>query len=240
MLVTATTTSHDFAASVPLPRAVLWDMDGTLIDSEPFWMDAETILVHEHGGVWTHEDALQLVGNGLETSAEILQSRGVRLSPAEIIETLVDSVIDRLRHEIPWRPGARELLGAVRDAGIPTALVTMSTMRLASVVVEGMGFTAFDELVTYEQVTKPKPHPEPYLEGLRRLGVDAEHAVALEDSVPGVASAVASGVTTIAVPFHVPLPPSPAYTSWTGLEGRTVADLAGALATSRASAGLTS
>jgi len=202
-------------------------MDGTLIDSEPYWMLAEADLVHEHGGVWTHEDGLQLVGSGLDSSALILQSRGVRLSVPEIIEVLVQRVVARLHDEVPWRPGSLELLRAVREAGIPTALVTMSTTPLARRIAEAAGFDAFDAIVTFDQVELPKPHPEPYLEGLRRLGLDAAGCVAIEDSEPGVASAVAAGLATIAVPLHVELPPSPAYTLWEGgLDGRGLAELA--------------
>src|ERR1700710_2896375 len=102
-------------------------MDGTIIDSEPHWMDAETDLVRSFGGTWNHEEALTLVGQGLWHSARVLQSKGVTLSEDEIIQTLTTSVRARM-HEggLPWRPGARELLIELRERGIRTALVTMS------------------------------------------------------------------------------------------------------------------
>tara|TARA_R110000868_G_scaffold411390_1_gene703444 strand:- start:16325 stop:17011 length:687 start_codon:yes stop_codon:yes gene_type:complete len=209
------------------PAAVLWDMDGTLIDSEPYWMRAEHDLVEEYGGVWTHEDALQLVGQGLEHSALILRSRGVALSVEEIVQTMTDRVTAQIRAEVPWRPGSREFLLALREARVRTALVTMSISRMAHLVADAIGFDAFDVVVAGDQVEEPKPHPEPYLRAAELLGVDPRACLAFEDSEPGVASAVAAGVATVAVPLHIPLPPSTAYTLWPeGLQGRVPSDLA--------------
>ena len=211
------------------PAAVLWDMDGTLIDSEPYWLEAETALVHGAGGIWTAEDGLQLVGSGLERSALILQSRGVELSVEEIISTLTDRVRERISESVPWRPGARELLTELRDAGVPTALVTMSRRRMALDVAAALGFEGFDTVVAGEDVANAKPHPEPYLEAAARLDVDITRCVALEDSEPGVASAVAAGATVFALPMHLPLPPSPAYRLRDTLVGLRLADLTEAL-----------
>lgn len=208
------------------PAAVLWDMDGTLVDTEPYWMRTELELVAEHGGVWTPEDALQLVGQGLESSALVLQSRGVDLEVDEIIQTMTDRVTDQIRQEVPWRPGSREFLEALRTAGIPTALVTMSIGRMARYVVDAIGFEAFDVVVAGDEVERPKPHPDPYLRAAELLGVDPERCVSFEDSEPGVASAVAAGTATVAVPLHIALPPSPAYTLWPqGLAGRAIHEL---------------
>lgn len=198
------------------PAAVLWDMDGTLVDTEPYWMLAEHELIAEWGGTWTHEDGLQLVGQGLWSSALVFQSRGVKLDPQQIIDVLTDRVLVQIAEHVPWRPGARELLAEVRAAGIPTALVTMSIRRMADTIVaaldEELGGAAFDVVVAGDEVERPKPYPDPYLRAAELLSVPIADCVALEDSEPGVASAVASGATTFAVPFHVPLPESPAYT----------------------------
>ncbi len=217
-------TANDAAPA--LPAGVFWDMDGTLVDTEPYWLTAETALVESYGGTWSTEDGLQLVGSSLERSAIILQSRGVALGVDEIVDLLTDRVLEQIRVAVPWRPGARELLSALRSAGVPTALVTMSIGRMAEHVAGAMGFTAFDAIVSGDQVSSGKPDPECYLLAARLLGVDPARSVAIEDSEYGVAAAVASGMATIAVPLHVPLPASPAYTLWESLDGRTPDDLA--------------
>ncbi len=208
------------------PAAVLWDMDGTLIDTEPYWMLAQAELVDAWGGEWSHEDALSLVGSGLWNSARAIQSRGVHLTEDEIVDHLTDRVLEQLsQFGAPWRPGAIALLQEVRDAGIPTALVTMSVRRMAEHIVSQLGFFGFDLIVSGEDVEHPKPHPAPYLQAASQLGVDIVHCVAVEDSVPGVASAVASGAATIAVPFMVELPKSDSHAVWPSLEGRGLSDL---------------
>lgn len=208
-----------------VPAAVLWDMDGTLVDTEPYWLRAETELVEAWGGVWSAADGLQLVGSSLEGSARVLHSRGVDLPIADIIQVMTDRVLEQIRIELPWRPGARELLTEIRQAGIPTALVTMSIRRMADHIAESLSFTGFDVIVAGDEVENGKPDPEPYLRAAAALGVTADDCVVLEDSEFGVAAGVASGATTIAVPLHVPLPLSPAYTRWSTLEGRSLADL---------------
>jgi HAD superfamily hydrolase (TIGR01509 family) len=213
-------------AAPTLPAGVFWDMDGTIVDTEPYWLTAETALVEAYGGIWTTEDGLQLVGSSMERSALILQSRGVSLGLDEIVEKLTDRVLEQIRVAVPWRPGARELLLALRDAGVPMALVTMSVGRMAEHVAAAVGFPAFDAIVSGDQVSEGKPDPECYLRAAELLGVDPRQGVAIEDSEYGVAAAVAAGMATIAVPLHVPLPQSPAYTLWESLDGRTPDDLA--------------
>jgi HAD superfamily hydrolase (TIGR01509 family) len=205
-------------------------MDGTLVDTEPGWMAAETALLARFGRPWTRQQALALVGFGLEDSAAVLQEHGVLRSVPEIIDTLTDSVVDGLRMHVPWRPGALELLAELRKAAVPTALVTMSIRRMAEAIAAAVPFRAFDVVVSGSDVAHQKPHPDPYLRAAAQLGVDVTAAVAIEDSPPGLASAVASGAATIGVPHVVPLPDGPAWTLWPTLAGRTVADLAAVLA----------
>jgi HAD superfamily hydrolase (TIGR01509 family) len=208
-----------------LPAAVLWDMDGTLVDTEPAWLAAEAALVEQFGGVWHHEDSVQLIGQGLGVTARFMQTRGVDLPEREIIERLTAIVLQQIEREIPWRPGARELLSALRDAGVPTALVTMSIRPLAERMVNGMGFSAFDHIVSGDDVDQPKPHPQPYLRAAELLGVDIAECVAIEDSIPGVQSALDSGAHVIGVPNIIKLPEQRGVTLWPSLAGRTVADL---------------
>jgi HAD superfamily hydrolase (TIGR01509 family) len=209
------------------PAAVLWDMDGTLVDTEPYWLRAETELVHEWGGHWTMDDGLQLVGSSLTNSSRVIQSRGVDLEPEEIIQLLTTRVMEQLDRSVPWRPGSHEMLMAVHEAGVPTALVTMSIRRMADHIAASAGFPAFDVVVAGDEVVNGKPDPEAYLRAASALGVEITDCLAIEDSEFGVAAAVASGATTLALPLHVPLPESPSYTRWESLDGRTLHELFG-------------
>ncbi len=217
---------NPISANSILPAAVLWDLDGTLVDTEPYWMRAETDLVESFGGVWTHDDCMLLVGSGLWNSATVLQERGVDMDADTIVEWLTDRVQEQLsEHGVPWRPGARELLAELKDAGVPTALVTMSVERMARQIAGLIDFAAFDTIVSGDMVTRSKPHPEAYLSAAERLSVSPEHCVSIEDSAPGVASAVAAGTIAIAVPHQIDLPESVLYTRWPTLAGRTLDDL---------------
>ena len=201
-------------------------MDGTIVDTEPYWMTAETELVHSWGGTWTHDDGLSLVGNGLEVSAAVLQARGVDLGIREIIDVLTNRVVEQLAEfGVPWRPGARELLREVREAGGKTALVTMSFRRMAEQIAAAIPFDAFDLIVSGDEVEHPKPHPEAYLTAASKLGVAASDTIAIEDSLSGLAAAVAAGTIAIGVPHMVPLPATGDHIIWPTLEGRTLADL---------------
>ena len=202
-------------------------MDGTLVDTEPYWMDAETDLVESFGGTWTHEQALQLVGNGLIDSAVILQGAGVRMGAQEIVDELTERVRVRLQQDgVPFRPGAKELLRALRSEGVPTALVTMSLRRMAEDIVSLIGFEAFDVIVGGDDVERPKPFPDPYLQAADALGVDIAHAVALEDSPTGLQAALSARAVTIGVPHIVELDGLGADVLWDTLSGRGVDDLA--------------
>jgi HAD superfamily hydrolase (TIGR01509 family) len=217
------------ATSSPL-KAVLWDMDGTIVDTEPYWIAAEHALVEAHGGTWSHEQAMQLVGQSLTFSAGLLQQAGVDLGIREIIDTLTAEVVASVRRRVPWRPGARELLEDLHLAGVRCALVTMSEGPLAREVVSSLPRPYFEVVVTGDTVAQGKPHPEAYLKAVELLqeddaGLAIHHCVALEDSEPGVAAAVASGVATVAIPHIVPLPEDERYTLWESLAGRSLADL---------------
>ncbi|MBX3091561.1 MAG: HAD family phosphatase [Cryobacterium sp.] len=211
--------------TIHFPSAILWDMDGTLVDTEPYWMAAEKELVESRGGTWSAEEGLALVGQGLEFSAAALQSSGVDLSTGDIIERLTKRVLDQTLVHVPWRPGALELLKETRDAGISTALVTMSMKPLAQHIANAAEERLFDAVVTGDDVARPKPHPEPYELAARLLDVDPASCVAIEDSVPGLASAAAAGAVVIAVPAHVAIPESTEYSLWPSLAGRSLDDV---------------
>jgi len=204
-------------------------MDGTIVDTEPYWMRAETELVTEHGGTWSTEQGMQLVGSGLVQSARILQHAGVALEVDEIIDWLTDRVMLQIDEALPWRPGVRELIAELKFAGIPIALVTMSIRRMALQVAAAVGDDIFDVVIAGDDVENAKPHPEPYLRAAERLGVPIGDCVAIEDSEFGLVSAVSSGAATIVVPLHVALHEAPTHELWPTLAGVTVADLSAAL-----------
>ncbi|MCW2783683.1 MAG: Phosphorylated carbohydrates phosphatase [Marmoricola sp.] len=186
--------------------AVLWDMDGTLVDTEPYWIEVEFALVAEFGGTWSMEHALTLVGNDLLVSAAYIREHGgVQLPDAVIVERLLDGVIARINDRVPWQPGAVDLLAALGAAGIPCGLVTMSYERFVAPVLAVLPPDTFATVVTGDRVSIGKPHPEPYLQAAAGLGVDAADCLAIEDSNTGAKSAVAAGCTVLVVPNHVPV-----------------------------------
>jgi HAD superfamily hydrolase (TIGR01509 family) len=198
------------ASGTKRPAAVLWDMDGTLVDTEPYWMAAEIELVESYGGTWTVEHAKALVGNDLLVSAAYIRDHAdLPLEPDDIVLRLLDGVIARMREHVPWRPGARRLLAELRENDVPCALVTMSWQSLARTFLDEVPSGTFAVVVTGDQVTRGKPHPEPYLHAARLLGVEPSDAVAVEDSPTGVTSATAAGVPVLAVPHILPIAEAP-------------------------------
>ena len=211
-----------------MPAAVLWDMDGTLCDTEPYWMETEHALAERFGGEWTHEDAMQLVGNDLLTSGEYIRNRwNLDLSPQGVVDLLHEGVVERVLSgaTIPWRPGAVDLLAALNDAQVPCALVTMSWDVFALPIVERLPRGRFDVIVTGDNVDFGKPHPEPYLKAARLLGVDPALCVAIEDSNTGATSAEEAGCTVVTVENHVPLAGGPRRVPRPSLVGVTPQEL---------------
>jgi HAD superfamily hydrolase (TIGR01509 family) len=208
------------------PAGVLWDMDGTLIDSEPLWLEAQQELVASFGRLWTREDGEGLVGTDMFTSAAVLRSRGVDLPMMEIMHRLSEAVAERIRRRPVWRPGAQALLNELRRNAIPMALVTSSPRIVADAVLSLLVKSPFLVSIALEDVDRPKPHPEPYLRAAQLLSVAIHDCVAFEDSRPGLLAAVASGAKTVAVPHMVDLPEGAGASIWSTLEGRAVHDLA--------------
>ena len=209
-----------------LPAAVLWDMDGTLVDSEPYWLLSEKNLAAEHSKDWTEQDGLDLVGMSLYDSSKIIKSKlDSELHPDEIMHNLTDSVVSHLQREIPWRPGALELLSELKKKGVKTALVTMSLRRMALAVADSVGFEAFDVVVAGDDVRNGKPHPEPYLKAAELLGVKPQDCIAFEDSITGLRSAEAAGTRAVGVENIVPIPPAEGRIVWRTLAGVKVSDL---------------
>jgi HAD superfamily hydrolase (TIGR01509 family) len=190
--------------------AVLFDMDGTLVDTEPYWIEAEFELAEKYGGRWSEADALELVGNDLLVSGRYIREHmfagvEVELEPSDIVEHLLDAVVAKVERSTPWRPGALELLTDLRRTGVPCALVTMSYRRFVTPILATLPPDTFDVVVTGDTVNQGKPHPEPYLKAAAGLGVDPAACLAIEDSNTGARSAESAGCTVLCVPNHVPV-----------------------------------
>jgi HAD superfamily hydrolase (TIGR01509 family) len=209
-----------------LPAAVLWDMDGTIIDSEPYWLASESDFAAAHDSTWGHDDGLGVIGMSLYESSILLKERvGSAMEPQEIIDQITDGVLSQLEREIVWRPGARELLKLLRANNVKTALVTGSMHRMAQTVADRIGFEAFDAIVGGDDVVKGKPHPESYLRAAQLLGVDSTHCVAFEDSLTGISAAEAAGTKAIGIAHIVEIPKAEGRILWPTLEGVTMHDL---------------
>jgi HAD superfamily hydrolase (TIGR01509 family) len=188
--------------------AVLWDMDGTLVDTEPYWVEVEYALADRYGGRWSHEDSMHLVGSDLLDSGRYIRKHmGIDRSPEQIVQELLDGVVERILIEVPWRPGARELLADLNRAQVPCALVTMSYARFVDPIVAALPADTFAAVVTGDAVDRGKPHPEPYLTAARLLDVLARKCLAIEDSDTGATSAAGAGCRVLCVPNHVPIQP---------------------------------
>ncbi|MDF5753792.1 HAD family phosphatase [Spongiactinospora sp. TRM90649] len=192
-------------------RAVFFDMDGLLVDTERVWFEVEAEVMKRLGGSWSPEDQERLVGGSLSaTVAYMIEATGSEGDPAEVARWMLDGMTTRLRSGgVEPMPGAMALLAEVRGAGLTTALVTSSARVVADVCLEFVGRGFFDHVVTGDDVTRAKPDPEPYRLAVRLAGVPESRCVVLEDSPNGVASGAAAGCGVVAVPSVLPIPPGP-------------------------------
>jgi len=206
--------------------AVLFDMDGLLVDTEPLWLETETEVMARLGAPWTPEDQQALLGGSMARTVGYLLAKATRPAPPETVERwMTEGVLARVRAgRVTVRPGVRELLAEVARAGLPHALVTSSQRVFAEAVLDATGIT-FPLTVCAEDVTAGKPDPEPYLLAAKLLDVDPARCVALEDSPNGVASATAAGCRVLAVPSLVPIPPGPGRVVVASLAGVSLGEL---------------
>lgn len=194
--------------------AVLWDMDGTLVDSEKLWDIALYEAAEWLGGTLTEQQRLTLVGSNMTATARyLLEVTGHAVTDEAISRTgawIRARTADLFAGALPWRPGARDALAAVRAGGLRTALVTSTERALTELALDTIGREFFDATVCGDEVDgQNKPLPEPYLRAARLLGVEPARCVAVEDSPPGAESAVAAGCTVLVVPNDVPVDPGP-------------------------------
>ena len=182
-----------------LPDALLIDMDGTLVDTEPYWEIAKIQLAAKYDIPFTSADAAELVGKSMMVTVRALQDAGVPLNDEEILLALVDDVERNVANGIPWISGAQDFLARMGEAGIPCALVTQAWEPVARYIVDASN-GVLQVLVSGSEVQHAKPHPEPYLLAAERLGVDIHRCVAMEDSPSGVTSAETAGAQVIVMP----------------------------------------
>ena len=188
------------------PAAVLLDLDGTLVDSEPVWALAVAELAARYEVAWTAADDEVILGAAIPDVASMLIARGVPWASARIEHWLNDRVVELESDGPPWRPGARDLLGSLAAAGMASALVTMSYRSLAVAVAAAAPAGSLRVVVAGDDVERGKPDPQAYLLAAANLGVDAGDCVAVEDSVPGLTAALASGALTFAIQPATVLP----------------------------------
>jgi len=209
----------------PELKAVLWDLDGTLVDSEHYWIRTELEIAREHGADWDEEQGLAAVGQPIPTTARMMIERGVRATVEELNRLLLARMRDLVRTEgVPFRPGVFELLEELAGAGVRQGLVTMSFGPYVDAVVAGAP-EVFEVVQTGDSVPRGKPDPAIYLAAVDRLGVEASHCLAIEDSPSGVGAILAAGVTPVAVPFMVELPRHDRLVFLESLAGVGVTDL---------------
>ncbi|TDC83445.1 HAD family phosphatase [Micromonospora sp. KC606] len=187
---------------------MLFDMDGTLVDSEKLWDVALRELAAEYGGELSADARRAIIGTSMAEAMRILhEDLGQPEREPQASAAWIDArILELFRTGLRWRPGALTLLRAVRAAGIPTALVTSSGRALVEIALDTLGRDSFDAVVCGDEVDAAKPHPEPYLTAARLLDVPIARCVAIEDSPAGVASALAAGAAVLAVPAEAPLP----------------------------------
>ena len=211
------------------PAAVLWDFDGTLVDSEPVWAQIEAEMLTGYGVVWGPEEMRSKIGQHAEvTTAQMAEAIGRPELQAELHHELHERVADRLtRDGLPWLPGALELLDEVTAAGIRSVVVTASTGLVMDAAARLLP-EALEFVITADDVSRTKPDPECYELAMARLGVTADEVIILEDSVPGTAAGLASGAFVYAVPALAILEPHPRlHVAQGGLTGTTLAELTG-------------
>lgn len=186
-----------------MPSAVLFDMDGTLTDTEPLWLIGETRTMAAFGYTWTSEDQHNCFGLPIPVVSQYMESRAGGVSAERIIAELMDTMDELMRTRFAWSPGSRELLLEVLAAGMPTALVSASWRRLVDANVlqmrKDLACDVFEVSVAGDEVSAGKPHPMPYLMAAQRLGVHCEDCLIIEDSPAGVASALATGAQVLGI-----------------------------------------
>lgn len=210
--------------------AVLWDMDGTLIDSEPIWIAQEQELMNSMGVHWSQEDAIHCIGGPMTRVDAYMRKK---LSPQlqeqypemALTKILLSRMESELAKGVDFAPGAEQLFNQITQLGVPQALVSASSRALVDAALNFIGGERFQVTISNDEVVESKPSPEGYLSAATQLGVDIENCLILEDSVTGVTAAINSGAYVLAIPHVANLPIAAKVVHKTTLQSLDVQDL---------------
>ena len=186
-------------------------MDGSLIDSEPIWIGEERKIMESLGATWSQEDALFCIGGPMERvdaymRSKLPEDKQGEIEEYEITAILLDSMVERFRKEVPFAPGARELISEMHKEAIPMALVTASTRAIMDGALTSIGKHFFKTTISDNDVERSKPDPQGYQLAASRVGVPIEDCLIIEDSITGATAAIASGAYLLGVTHSGPLP----------------------------------
>lgn len=191
-------------------NAVFFDHDGTLVDTEPYWIEAELLLPQRFGAQWTEADSIAAVGSPMPVTARHLQEAGVPLTVDEIIDDLCNQVIAMMDERgIPWLPGATDLIAELAEHDIPIAIVSNAWRAVVDKTTSALPPGAVQFILTGDEMHVAKPDPWPYAHAAEQLGVTPDGQVAVEDSLAGTQSAEAAGMHVLVVPGVAPVPDAP-------------------------------
>ncbi|MGA4847856.1 HAD family hydrolase [Streptomyces sp. G5(2025)] len=214
------------ATQAPAPRVegatlqgVLLDMDGTLVDTEGFWWDAEVEVFARLGHTLDEAWRDIVVGGPMTRSAGFLiDSTGADITVDELTVLLNDGFEERISRSLPLMPGAASLLAELAAHDVPMALVSASHRRIIDRVLDSIGAHHFELTIAGDEVPRTKPHPDPYLLAAAGIGAEPTRCAVIEDTATGVAAAEAAGCRVVAVPSVAPIPQAAGRTVVPSLE----------------------
>jgi HAD superfamily hydrolase (TIGR01509 family) len=211
-------------------KAVLWDMDGTLINSELLWIEQERAMMNELAAQWSDEDSLHCVGGPMARVDAYMRSKlslenQDRFTPLELTNSLLARMERRLAQGVEFAPGAEKLMKEMRSYSIPLALVSASPRPLVDAALASIGAGNFNITVSDNDVAQSKPNPEGYLLAARKLSVAIESCLVIEDSITGTTAAIDSGAYVLGLPHFSALPEGPKVIHMKSLEGVTLSTI---------------
>ncbi|MEW1655467.1 MULTISPECIES: HAD family phosphatase [unclassified Streptomyces] len=191
-------------------QAVFLDLDGTLVDTEGFWWEAEAEVFAGLGHVLDDCHREVVVGGPMSRSAGyLLRATGADIGLTELSTLLNAAFVARISRGVPLMPGARRLLSELVAHRVPTALVSASHRTVIEQLLHSLGPENFTLTVAGDDLARTKPHPDPYLTAAARLGVDPARCAVVEDTLTGVRAGEAAGCRVVAVPSVTPIRPAP-------------------------------